>query len=95
LGPALLWLWYRPEAIAPIRPLAWDPPYATGAALEKTKRKKKKSIKMRSHFATTSSVNVQEAYSLHGCGSGNRYPEVTSIKAVNSLWKRGPIALSF
>ena len=29
-------------AIVPIRPLAWDPPYATGAALEKTKRQEKK-----------------------------------------------------
>ena len=27
--PALLWLWCRPAAVAPIRPLAWEPPYAT------------------------------------------------------------------
>ena len=43
--PVLLWLWHRPAATAPIRPLAWEPPHATGAALEKgkkTKRKKKK-----------------------------------------------------
>ena len=40
--PALLWLWHRLAAIAPIRPLAWDPPYATEAALEKAKRQKKK-----------------------------------------------------
>ena len=33
--PALLWLWHRPAATAPIRPLAWEPPYATGMALEK------------------------------------------------------------
>ena len=38
--PVLLWLWRRPAAIAPIRPLAWEPPYATGVALEKTKKKK-------------------------------------------------------
>ena len=36
----LLWLWHRPEATALIRPLAWEPPYAAGAALEKTKKKK-------------------------------------------------------
>ena len=30
---ALLWLWRRPVATAPIGPLAWDPPYAEGAAL--------------------------------------------------------------
>ena len=29
--PSLLWLWYRPAAVAPIQPLAWEPPYATGA----------------------------------------------------------------
>ena len=40
--PALLRLWCRPAATAPIRPLAWEPPYAMGAALEKTKRQKKK-----------------------------------------------------
>ena len=33
--PALLWLWCRPEATAPIGPLAWEPPYAEGLALEK------------------------------------------------------------
>ena len=36
--PVLLWLWYRLAAIAPIRPLAWEPPYASAAALEKAKR---------------------------------------------------------
>ena len=41
-NPALLWLWRRPVATAPIRPLAWEPPYASGAALEKAKRQKKK-----------------------------------------------------
>jgi len=38
--PALLWLWRRLEATAPIRPLAWEPPYAVGAALEMAKRQK-------------------------------------------------------
>jgi len=36
---ALLWLWCRLVAAAPIGPLAWEPPYATGVALEKTKKK--------------------------------------------------------
>ena len=36
--PVLLWLWYRLAAIVPIQPLAWETPYAAGAAL---KRKKK------------------------------------------------------
>ena len=38
----LLWLWHWPVATAPIRPLAWEPLYAIGAALEKEKKKKKK-----------------------------------------------------
>ena len=28
-------LWHMPVAAAPIRPIAWDPPYAMGAALKK------------------------------------------------------------
>ena len=32
--PALLWLWHRLAAVPPIQPLAWDPPYAAGAALK-------------------------------------------------------------
>ena len=32
---ALLWRWYRPAAAAPIRSLAWELSYATGAALKK------------------------------------------------------------
>ena len=39
--PVLLWLWHRPTAVAPIRSLAWEPPYALSAVL-KTKKKKKK-----------------------------------------------------
>src|SRR5512145_2039697 len=55
--PAVLWLWLRPVATAPIQSLAWEPPYAAGAAQEratitttttttkKTKDKKKKKKK--------------------------------------------------
>ena len=32
--PALLWLWLWPAAVAPIRPLDWDPSYAAAAALK-------------------------------------------------------------
>ena len=32
--PALLWLWRRQVATAPIHPLAWEPPNAAGAAQE-------------------------------------------------------------
>ena len=40
--PAWLWLWQRLAATAPIRPLAWEPPYAAGAALKKDKKTHKK-----------------------------------------------------
>ena len=40
--PALLWLWRRLVATAPIGPLAWEPPCATGVAQEMAKRQKKK-----------------------------------------------------
>ena len=45
LDPTLLWLWRRPAATAPIRPLAWEPPYVVGAALKKVKRQKDKKKK--------------------------------------------------
>ena len=38
--PEWLWLWRRPVATAPIRPLAWESPYAAGAALKRQKDKK-------------------------------------------------------
>ena len=43
--PALLWLWRRPVAAAPITPLAWESPYAAEVALEKAKSQKKKKKK--------------------------------------------------
>ena len=41
LDLALLWLWCRLAAVAPIGPLAWECPHAVGATLEKAKRQKK------------------------------------------------------
>ena len=35
---ALLWLWCRLAAAAPIKPLAWETPHAMDAALEQAKR---------------------------------------------------------
>lgn len=34
-------VWHRPVAAAPIQPLAWELPYAVGAALIKKKKGKK------------------------------------------------------
>ena len=44
--PALLSLWGRPAAVAPIRPLAWEPPYAIAGALKSKKKERKE------HFLT-------------------------------------------
>ena len=39
-GLDLVWLWLscRPAAVAPIRPLAWELPYATSVALKKANK---------------------------------------------------------
>ena len=52
LDLALLWLWCRSAAIAPIRPLAWVPPYTMGAALKKTKKKKIKKAVISSNLSS-------------------------------------------
>ena len=63
--PVLLWLWHRPVATALIRPLAWEPPYATGAAQERAKRQKKK-IKINKKtavaFLYTSNETLEKEY---------------------------------
>ena len=62
LDPGWLWLWRRPAATALIRPLAWEPPYAVGGALEKAKRQNKK-IK----------TNKKKLWSIHTMGYGTAY----------------------
>ena len=39
---ALLWLWHKPAAAAPVQPLDWELPYAVGAALKSQKKKGQK-----------------------------------------------------
>ena len=50
LDPELLWLWRRLVATALIRPLAWKPPYAAGAALENTQRQKQNKTKQAKEY---------------------------------------------
>ena len=45
LDLALLWLRCRPAAVALIGPLAWAPPYAEGAALQRKKKSKQTLLK--------------------------------------------------
>ena len=42
LDLVLLWLWRMPAAIAPIRPLAWEPPHAKGVALKSERKEGRK-----------------------------------------------------
>ena len=54
----LLWLWRRPVATALIQPLAWEPPYAAGAAQEMAKRQNTKT--------NNKKTTVSGGYSLGG-----------------------------
>ena len=47
---ALLWLYQRPAATAPIRPLACEPPYALGCGPKKKQKSKKKKKKKLEHI---------------------------------------------
>ena len=42
--PVLLWLWRRLAAVTPIRPLAWESPYAVGVALKSKKKEKERKV---------------------------------------------------
>ena len=61
LDPALLWLWCRPVATALIRSLAWEPPYALGAAPEKTKNKQTKQTNKQTKTLTSGSSRLGSA----------------------------------
>ena len=49
----LLWLWCRPADTAPIQPLAWELPYATGTALKRQKQIKTHTIAVTRDIAMT------------------------------------------
>ena len=66
LDPALLWLWRRLVATAPIGSLAWEPPYATGAAPEKQKDKKKIGVPVVARCLTNPTRNHEVAGSIPG-----------------------------
>ena len=59
LDPSLLWLWHRPAAVAPIKPLAWALPCAVGTALKSKNETKQNKTK-------TSQV-LEENGEMQGC----------------------------
>ena len=73
--PMLLWLWCRLAATAPIRPLAWEPPYAEGVALKRQKTKqnktkqnktKKKNPKRKQLYSNKIKLKIKFRSSHHG-----------------------------
>ena len=48
--PTLLLLWCRLAGAAPIRPLAWELPYARGATLKTNKRTNEKDVRVEVWF---------------------------------------------
>ena len=75
----LLWLWRQLAAVAAIQPLAWELPYATGAAL-KSKRRSCCCGAVETNLTRNHEVQVRSLASLSGlrigiamsCGVGHR-----------------------
>ena len=67
LDPVQMWLWHRSAAAAPIRPLAWKPPYTVGATLKRQKKKKERKKERKKEISQRGSQN----YSMElGVGDG-------------------------
>ena len=63
LDPALLWLWHRLVATAPIRPLAWEPPCAEGSGPRKDKKEKtNKQTKKPQYETLYGRIRFQDCY---------------------------------
>ena len=71
---ARLWLWHRPAAVAPIRPLTWEPLYAVDAAM-KTKQNKTKQNKTQLCFYALAMNNLKKI--------GNTIPLTATSNRVN------------
>ena len=83
LDPVWLWLWCRPVAVALIGPLAWEPPYALGAASEKAKKTKKKKN-------PTAAAGVAVEVRVHSPAqhSGLKDPALPQLQRGSQLWLR-------
>ena len=88
----LLWLWHRPETTALMGPLAWELPCDAGAALEKTKEKKKGpygwvSWDSRRHTGTPGPGACAEELTCSCCHLGHRaaWPKVLDLVSRDDL----------
>ena len=68
LDLALLWLWCRLAATAPILPLDWELPYATNASLKRKRRNKKR----KKYFNKEEVANQNECI-IHKMKTGDYY----------------------
>ena len=57
LDPELLWLWCRVAAVAPIRPLVWEPPYATRVALKRQKKRERERERIKQRLDSNTSAS--------------------------------------
>ena len=78
LDLALLWLWHRTVAVALTRPLAWEPPYATGTALKskQTNRKPIINLILLHVIPTTRSYHLTK----HSCTIINNLVSIISLE---------------
>ena len=86
---ALLWLWCRPAAVAQIRPLAWELPYASGVALKsknKNKQTKKQSLGLLQHISIDRTAVLRLGQTL--CLLGGFVPAST-FPGFQEVWRRG------
>ena len=78
LDPALLWMWHRLAAVAPILPLGWEFPYAMGVT-QKDKKKKKKSVEKYIYFCVIyieALVSVSSGWDIRKIESQQKYLKI-------------------
>ena len=75
----LMWLWCRPAAGALIQPLAWQLPYATGVALNKKKKEKKRKDRWSHQDAVATHIPVRN-------GEGGREGEKEETPPACPAW---------
>ena len=79
LDPVLLWLWLRLAAVAPVRPLAWEPPHAAGVALKSKKQKQNQNQKQKAkqiQQGIQNTIHCDQDGFIPGCFSSGKYISV-------------------